>query len=165
MHCLPVYANVWLSCENVLPLTETAELYDLKELLTMCIKLIVQEFGRMKDTFLSLSCNMAYKVLSSQELLVSNEIEVAEAVVEWLKNNPDHTNSDVHTMISAVRITECDPLFVKTALMESDDIKMCTNVLSMLSLYCDQKCYGLFMPKDIPLHFPRRSTGLRFQVS
>ena len=150
---------------NVLFLTDAAELYDLDDLMMKCTQWIVRKFKRMESTFLSLSSHAACKVLSSKELSVANEVEVCEAVLKWLKANPEHASKDIKKMVSAIRLTECDPLFVKSVLLESDLIKKSVETIAMMSLFCEQKCYGLFFPKEIPIHFPRRSTGLRFQVS
>ena len=151
---------------NFVFLTDTAELYDLDDLMKKCIDWIVSKFKHMEESsFLSLSSHTACKVLSSKELSVSNEVEVGKAVLKWLKANPEHASQDIEKMVSAIRLAECDTLFVKSVLMESDLIKKSVETIAMLSLFCEQKSYGLYFPKEIPIHFPRRSTGLRFQVS
>ena len=153
-----------LSDSNVLLMIETAELYDLECLQRKCTRFIVDRFENMESAFLSLSSNAACRVLSNSDLPVTNEVQVAKAALKWLETNCEHSSSEIHKLMLTVRITECDPLFVKTVLIEHTILKKSLKTISMLSLYVNQQCFGLFLPKDIRLSFPRRSTGLKFQV-
>ena len=149
---------------DLVVVTQKAQLYGLENLLKACVELVVTRFSDFQNVYLSLPCELAYKVLSCKMLVVSSEREVAEAAMKWLKVHAEHSSSDVEKIMSAVRITECDPLFVKSVLMETDAIKNSGKVMSMLANYCSQVCYDLFVPREVHIQFPRPSTGLQCEV-
>ena len=161
--CVVLYKRV--VCEENCPkITEIGLIYQLNDLLESCTDVIARGFYRLESTFLSVDCKLAFKVLTCTDLSVLSENDAADAALKWLKVHPEELRH-VETLISAVRLTECDPLYVRSVLMTSEFIKNSQKTLTTCAKYCDQASYDLFFPKEIALRFPRPSTGLSMQVS
>ena len=150
--------------ETIISVIETAVMYNMKDLEAVCVNFFVENFMKLQEEFKGISLETAFRVLRREDLIIASESDVAEAALSWLNSNTVEVDA-VEKIISTVRLTECDWYFVQSVLLEHDIIKRSATTANILSEYCKHASYGFSMPDAVRVSFPRRSTGLNFEVS
>ena len=160
--CCKLYKS-FMSLDNVIEHINVAEKFSAEELTHACAELLVKNFKRVKGTFNSLPIDALSIVLNHNSLPVDSEKEVATAVLQWLKAN-DADAASVEKLVPAIRLTELDPFYVNFTLLQSDVIRKSCKVANMLQTFCNRANFGLSLPREIAIKFPRPSSGVQIEV-
>lgn len=99
---------------NVLGIRTFADTLGCSALITEADRYIHQYFYdvSMSDEYLSLSCPALFSILQTDELHVFSEEQVFEAVMRWVKRDPDARKKDLPKLLATVRMPLLTPQYL-----------------------------------------------------
>lgn len=128
------FLNEALHPENCVGILRLADTHSLDNLKQQVKKYIIQNFTQVlnSDEFLELPLDVLYHVLKSDDLCVTEEAEVFETVINWVRYKIPERLSFLPLVLESVRLPLLDPwYFVET--VEADPlIRQCPDIFPLL---------------------------------
>jgi kelch-like protein 18 len=110
---------------NVLGARSFADTLGCTSLVMACQKFIKKFFSRVAETeeFLALTVEELAEVVGEDELFVSTEEEVFNAVLRWVKFNPEERQDSLALLLAKVRLPLLTPQFLSDIVAAEDLIR------------------------------------------
>lgn len=121
---------------NALGICNFADRLNCVTLVEEATKYITQYFYQVSnsDEFLSLTINDVNNLISQDELYVSSEVQVFEAVIRWIKHNKDDRIKYLSSLLKFVKLPLLSPEYLVEHVAKEDLIKRCHECRSVIKI-------------------------------
>ena len=127
-----------LDASNCIGIADFALAHGCHDLYSKARDYVYQNFGKVAEheEFKQLSLNQLLQVIKRDELNVKCESEVYDAVLRWVRHDPEHRQNKLEHLLSAVRCHFLTPCFLEEQFKYCDLLKMAPSCRDYLSRIC-----------------------------
>ncbi|KPP63751.1 kelch-like protein 35-like [Scleropages formosus] len=119
---------------NCLGIMDFASSFFIFPLAERCQKLLYQDFAEVykHEEFLSLNKERLVELLSCEQLHVDREEVLVEAVLKWVRHEPNDRKGALKELLEQVRLPLVDPVFFINTLQSDEILQDCKECLPLL---------------------------------